>query len=162
MSIRARARPGELLLLRGRVAGDGDAPGPLVQAPVEVDDVVAVSGRALARMDTSRAAVLATDPAALPEPGDAASPPVLCGPDEQLTLVLLRRSWAREALLGDVRLVRTFRGFDAPSLAARRLLPLDLVTRVLRAAPPDEPGVGRGPELAAALDVLDSWTRYAR
>ena len=106
--------------------------------------------------------MLATDPAALPVPGDAASPPVLCGPDEQLTLVLLRRSWAREALLSDVVLARTFRGFDAPSLAARRLLPLDLVTRVLGTAPPDEPGVGRGPELAAALDVLDSWTRYAR
>jgi hypothetical protein len=86
----------------------------------------------------------------------------VCGPDEPLTVVLLKRSWAREPLLADVSLSRAFRGFDVPSLAARTLLPLDLVQRILGAAPPDEPGVGRAAELAAALDILDSWTRHGR
>jgi hypothetical protein len=157
-------RPGELVLLRGRALGDGGEPGALVQAPVEVDDVVAVAGRVLDRMDTTRAAVLSTDPAALPPPDAAtAEPPrLVCGPDEPLTVVLLKRSWAREPLLADVSLSRAFRGFDVPSLAARTLLPLDLVQRILGAAPPDEPGVGRAAELAAALDILDSWTRHGR
>lgn len=158
------ARPGELLLLRGQVVGDGGAAGALVQAPVEVDDVLAVTGRALARMDTSRAAVLSTSAAALPDPAQATADgaPLVCGPDEPLTVVLLRRSWAREALVAEVSLARTFRGFDAPSLAARTLLPLDLVARILRGPAPDEPGVGRAHEFAAALETLDAWTRYGR
>jgi hypothetical protein len=161
-------RPGELVLLRGRAAGDGGAPGGLVQAPIEVDDVLAITGRALARLDTSRAGVLSTDPAALPAAGDAGAPPLVCGPDDTLTLVLLKRSWGGQALLADVSLSRVFRGFDLPSLAARTLLPLDLARRILdpeSSAPdpdvPDEPGVGRAAEFAAALDTLDAWTRHA-
>lgn len=155
-------RPGELVLLRGRVAGDGGADGPLVQAPIEVDEVVAISGRVLETMDTSRTAVLSTNPAALPAAGPGAPPRLICGPDEPLTLVLLKRSWAREAMLKDVALTRTFVGFDAPSLAARRLLPLDLVARILGTSAPTVSGVGRGPEFAAALDILDSWTRHGQ
>lgn len=155
------ARAGELLLLRGRAAGDGDAPGPLVQAPIDVDDVFAVAGDALSRMDTTRAAVLSTSPAALPAQPPASGAALVCGPDEPLAVILLRRSWARDELLSEVSLRRRFTGFDSASLAARTLLPLDLATVILRGqAPPDVPGVVRTGEFAAALDVLDDWTRY--
>ena len=156
------ARPGELVLLRGRAQGDGDLPGPLVQAPADVDDVYMLTGDALPHLDTSRAGVLSTSPQALPAPppGGAA---LSCGPDEPLTVVLLRRSWGRAALLSEVSLRRDFAGFDTASLAARTLLPLDLVTAVLGGAqPPDVPGVQRAPEFSAALDTLDEWTRHGQ
>lgn len=159
------ARPGELLLLRGRTAGEADAPGPLAQAPIDVDDVFAITGDALSRMDTTRAAVLSTSataiPAGPPEPGTQQETGLVCGPEEPLAVVLLRRSWGRDALTSEVSLQRRFVGFDDASLAARTLLPLDLVTTILGgAAPPDVPGVLRTAEFAAALDILDEWTRH--
>jgi hypothetical protein len=163
------ARPGELLLLRGTVKGDGGdgvtaARPVVVQAPIEVDEVYALAGDALSRIDTSRAAVLSTSAYALPAEPPASGAALVCGPDDPLTVILLRRSWAREALVSDVRLLRGFSGFDAASLAARTLLPLDLVGAMLEpgGSVPDVPGVGRAPEFTAALDVLDSWTRHAQ
>ncbi|OKI51406.1 hypothetical protein [Micromonospora sp. CB01531] len=163
------ARPGELLLLRGTVKGDGGdgvtvPPPVVVQAPIEVDDVYALAGDALARIDTSRAAVLSTSPDALPAEPPASGAALVCGPDDPLTVILLRRSWAREPLLSGVRLVRGFAGFDAASLAARTLLPLDLVGAMLEPgrSVPDVPGVGRAQEFTAALDTLDAWTRHAQ
>lgn len=161
-------RPGELLLLRGVVQGDGGdgvtvPPPPTVQAPIEVDDVYAVRGDTLSRIDTSRAAVLSTSPDALPAGPPAGGAALTCGPDDPLTVILLRRSWSRDPLLSGVRLVRGFAGFDGASLAARTLLPLDLVAAMLGPgrAVPDVPGVGRAQEFAAALDTLDAWTRHA-
>lgn len=153
------ARPGEWLLLRGRAAGDGDAPGPLMQAPIDIDDVFAITGDALQRLDTTRAAVLSTSDSALPT--DAAEPGLVCGPNEPLAVVLLRRSWGRDALKSQVSLHRRFAGFDASSLAARTLLPLDLVTAILSGPPPDVPGVLRTAEFTAALNILDEWTRHS-
>lgn len=162
------ARPGELLLIRGVVKGDGGdgttVPPPVtVQAPIEVDDVYALRGDALSRVDTSRAAVLSTSPDALPAEPPASGAALVCGPDDPLTVVLLRRSWSREPLLSGVRLVRGFAGFDGASLAARTLLPLDLVGSMLGAGTPvpDVPWVGRAQEFTAALDTVDAWTRYA-
>jgi hypothetical protein len=161
-------RPGELLLLRGVVKGDGGdgvtAPPPVtVQAPIEVDDVYAMRGDTLSRIDTSRAAVLSTSPDALPAGPPASGAALVCGPDDPLTVILLRRSWSREPLLSGVRLIRGFAGFDSASLAARTLLPLDLVGAMLEPGRtvPDVPGVGRGQEFVAALDTLDAWTRHA-
>lgn len=163
------ARPGELLLLRGRAKGDGGdgvtvPPPVVVQAPIEVDDVYALPGDALSRIDTSRVAVLSTSPDALPADAPAGGAALVCGPDDPLTVILLRRSWAREPLLSGVRLLRGFAGFDAGSLAARTLLPLDLVRAMLgpgEAPLPDVPGIGRAAEFAAALETLDLWTRHA-
>jgi hypothetical protein len=151
-------RPGEMLLLRGRVAGEGTAPGPLVQAPIDVDDVFTITGDAMSRMDTTRVAVLSTSSAALA--GEPAG--LVCGPAEPLAVVLLRRSWSRTALVSDIALNRGFVGFDYASLATRTLLPVDLVQQVSGAVAPYVQGVERESEFAAALEILDEWTRYGR
>ncbi|SDZ14992.1 hypothetical protein SAMN05444365_10632 [Micromonospora pattaloongensis] len=158
------ARPGELLLLRGRAAPDPDTgtPGPMVQGVVEVDSVVRATASLVDRMDTSAAAILASDPAALPGP-DAGSC-LVCGPQEDVAVVVLRRSWLATALVGEVTLRRDFPGFDVPSLATGRLLPLDFLAEVTSrssaelAGPPD---VDRAEEFAAALEVFRGWTRHA-
>ncbi|MGS2617465.1 hypothetical protein ACVCAH_23505 [Micromonospora sp. LZ34] len=157
------ARPGELLLLRGRAAPDPETgpPGPMVQAVVEVDSVVRTTASVVDRMDTSSAAILASDPAALPKP-DAGSC-LVCGPQEDVAVVVLRRSWLATALVGDVTLRRDFAGFDVPSLATGRLLPLDFLAEVTGrsaaelAGPPD---VDRAEEFAAALEIFRGWTRH--
>lgn len=155
------ARPGELLLLRGTAEGEDGAPGPVVQAVVEVDRVVRTTGSMLARIDTATAGVLSADPAALPA-ADAGEPCLVCGPEEDVALVVLRRSWAATALVSGVTLRRDFAGFDLPSLATGTLLPLDLLDQVIDGAVPAGPlGVDRAAEFAAALDAFGAWTRHA-
>ena len=105
--------------------------------------------------------MLSTSAQALPASPPASGAALVCGPDDPLTVVLLRRSWGREPLISGVSLSRRFAGFDDASLAARTLLPLDLVSAMLGGPAPDVPGVGRAQEFTAALDTLDAWTRHA-
>ncbi|WP_298460917.1 hypothetical protein [uncultured Cellulomonas sp.] len=157
-------RPGELVLLRGAVPpgpdGDpGDPGGGTVQTVVEVDRAVWLPGSMLGRVDLSRAAVLAVDPAAL---GDLDGPALLCGPRDDLVLVTVRRTWQATALAGPLTLRRDFAGFDLPSLAVGSPLGDALVLAVTGAAPRGPSGVDRELELAAATGLLDDWTRYTR
>jgi hypothetical protein len=154
------ARTGEVLLLRGWADPEGDLPGATVQAAVEVDRVYRVTGSTLDRMDLSAAARLSTEPMEVDADG---VPCMVCGPEEDVAVVLLRRSWMRRTLVRDVTLRRDFAGFDGPSLATERLLPVDVLTRVL--GQPESvvvgvPGVDREDEFTAARETLKAWLRF--
>ena len=153
-------RAGELLLLRGDVPPDpaGASGGPW-QSAVEVDRAVRLPAAMLGRTDLSRAAVLARDPAVL---GTGPGPTLVCGPQEDLVLLTLRRTWQTAALVGPVTFRRDFAGLDLPSLAVGVPLGDTLVTAATGAPPPGPAGVDRSTELAAASGLLDDWTRYAR
>lgn len=153
-------RPGELLLLRGELLPDPDGTSPGTgQTVVEVDRAVWLPGSMIDRVDTSRAAVLATDPAVL---GDAGGPALLCAPKDDLVLLTLRRTWQVGALTGPVTLRRDFLGFDLASVAIGVPLGDDLVLRVTGGAKTDPAGVDRTLELGAATGLLDEWTRHVR
>lgn len=159
-------RPGELLLLRGTadtqpLAPDGAAGSPpdVVQSVVEVDRAVRLPGRLFERLDLTTTAVLAADPSRL---GDIGEPPLVCGHDEDLVLVTLRRSWQARPLVGPVTLRRDFAGFDVLTLAVGEALGDTLVAEVTGSAPPGPSGVDRRAELDAAVGLLDEWTRYGR
>ena len=153
------ARPGELLLLRGQRPPEADESGApaTIQTVLEVDRAVWLSGSMLDRIDLGHAAVLATDPAALTEPG----PGLLCGPYDDLVLLTARRTWQAGPLSGPVTLRRDFEGFDLASLAVQTPLGRDLVEDVTGFRP-EGPVMDRELELAAATGLLDDWTRYAR
>ncbi|MFB9316990.1 hypothetical protein [Cryptosporangium minutisporangium] len=159
-------RPGELLLVRGTAgSGSGEL---VVQGVVEIERVIRTSAALLDRIDTSAAGVLSTDPAALPGPEggaapDGAGPCLICGPQEDVAVVVLRRSWLTEPVSGPVTLRRDFPGFDLPSLATKRLLPLDLLADVLGsdAASTGPADVDRADEFTAALEIFTGWTQHA-
>ncbi|MFO1026470.1 MAG: hypothetical protein U1E70_14950 [Acetobacteraceae bacterium] len=154
-------RPGETLLLRGRGEPDAEgAAGQMRQSVVEVDSVFRTTGSMLRQMDTSSAALLSAVPA---EGAASACPALVCGPEEDVVVLLLKRSWQRKKLVSDVTLRRDFLGFDLPSLATERLLPEGVLDRLLDAGERiSDGGVERGEEFAAALETLAGWTRYAR
>jgi hypothetical protein len=156
------ARHGELLLLRGRAEAEGDqAEGRMVQAAVEVERVFRVTGSMLDRMDLSTAGRLSTAPLEL---GADSAPVLICGPEEDVIVVLLRRTWMDKTLVAGVSLRRDFAGFDLPSLATQRLLPLDFLAKVLphpQTQLPEVPGVDRAAEFGAALETFKDWMRYA-
>jgi hypothetical protein len=156
------ARPRELLLLRGRAESEVEGVvGPLVQSVVEVEIVYRTTGSMLARMDTSNAALLSTAP--LPVVTGAQTPALVCGPEEDVIVVLLHQSWQTQKLVGEITLRRDFLGFDAPSLAAERLLPVSLLQKIMPPAEViDDGGIDRHDEFTAALKLIADWTRYAR
>lgn len=155
------ARPGEILLLRGWAKPEGDQEGATVQAAMEVERVFRTTGSMLDRMDLGSAARLSTTPLDLDAVG---VPKLVCGPEEDVIVVLLRRSWMRRTLVTDITLRRDFAGFDSPSLATERLLPVEVLTHVL-GRPESEvvgvPGVDREFEFTAALETLKGWLRFA-
>ena len=154
------ARPGELLLLRGPAPPDPDGVSAgVLQTVVEVDRTVWLSGAMLDRIDTTRAALLATDPAVL---ADIGGPTIVCGPTADLALLTVRRTWQVDPVQGPLTFRRDFAGFDLPSLAVGRPLGDELVRDITGVAPPGPAGVDRSVELAAALGLLDDWTRHAR
>ncbi|MCB9947520.1 MAG: hypothetical protein H6842_06810 [Rhodospirillaceae bacterium] len=154
------ARPGEMMLLRGRAEpAEGQAEGPLVQAVVEVEMAFRTTGAMLARVDTSQAGKLSTTPPAQDADGDCL---LVCGPEEDVIMVVLRRSWQRSKLVGDITLRRDFQGFDEASLATGTLLPLDFLGRILPSPPAPDPGIDRHDEFRTAMDVFTSWMQYAR
>lgn len=153
-------RSGELVLLRGDLPPDPEgAGGGPSQTVLEVDRAVRLPAAMLARTDLTRAAVLATDPAVL---GGIGEPTLLCGPQEDLVLMTVRRTWQSAALVGPVTLRRDFAGFDLASLAVGTPLGDTLVTTVTGGPPPGPTGVERVTELAAAVGLLEEWTRSAR
>ena len=118
------------------------------------------TGSMLRRMDTTGAALLSTVPAS---GADSACPALVCGGHEDVILVLLKRTWQRKKLVGNVTLRRDFRGFDAASLATERMLPAAVLNRVLDAGEQiADISAIRDEEFAAALETLTGWTRYAR
>ncbi|MFV0524141.1 MAG: hypothetical protein ACK5RL_06555 [Acidimicrobiales bacterium] len=159
-------RPGELLLLRGTVdatthdaeAEAGEEP-VVAQSVVEVDRALRIPGRMFERFDLTRAAVLAADPARL---GAIGSAPLVCGPDEDLVLLTLRRTWQARPLTGPVTLRRDFAGFDLLTLATGTPMGDDLVEQVTGSPPPNLGSIDRGAELDAATGLLAEWTRYGR
>lgn len=157
------ARPGEVLLLRGHAVAKGEEPAGLVQAAVEVGRVFRTTGSMLERMRLEGAALLSTEPFDVDELAAAGGPCVPCGPEDDVLVVLLDRTWMRRTLVSDITLGRDFAGFDAPSLAAEQLLPLQVVTHVVAPAPvPVGPtGVDRSLEFQAALGTLKGWLRFA-
>jgi hypothetical protein len=159
-------RPGELLLLRGTVdaqpmapEGAAGSPPEVVQSVVEVDRAVRLPGRLFERLDLTTTAVLAADPSRL---GAIGEPPLICGHDDDLVLVTLRRSWQARPLVGPVTLRRDFAGFDVLTLAIGEGLGDTLVAEVTGSALPGPPGVDRRNELDAAVGFLHEWTRYGR
>jgi len=132
---------------------------PPPSPPPQRPGTVRLPAAMLPRTDLTRAAVLATDPTVL---GGIGEPPLLCGPQEDLVLMTLRRTWQSAVLIGPVTLRRDFAGFDLASLAAGTPLGDALVTTVTGSAPPGPAGVDRVTELAAAVGVLEEWTRLAR
>jgi hypothetical protein len=154
------ARPGEILLVRGWAEPEWDQPGATVQAAVEVDRVFRTTGSMLARMKLDAAARLSTAPLDLDEDGVPCLP---CGPEEDVMIMILQRSWMRRTLVSSITLRRDFVGFDSPCLATDRLLPVDVLARVLK-KPASEvegvPGVDRQQEFRAARDILTSWLRF--
>jgi hypothetical protein len=179
-------RPGELLLLRGQVPPDPDGvEAGSAQTVVEVDRAVWLPGSMLDRIDTSRAALLATDAAVLGDVGGAggaggavgaggaggadaggaagaARPTLLCAPKDDLVLLTLRRTWQVGALEGPLTLRRDFAGFDLASLAIGIPLGDRLVEDVTGSPPPGPTDVDRSLELGAATGLIDDWTRHAR
>ena len=153
------ARPGEVLLLRGFAEAQGEEPAGVVQAAVEVDRVFRTTGSMLERMNVEGAGRLSTEPFDVAASG---APCVPCGPEDDVAVVLLSRSWMRRTLVSDITLRRDFIGFDAPSLAAEELLPAQVVAQVLApAAPPIGPaGVDRAGEFQAAVDTMKGWLRF--
>ena len=154
------ARAGELLLLRGLLEPEDEesAPGPLIQGVLDVETVTPILGATFARLDTSAAAVLTTDSSRLGE-----KPKTLaCGPREDLVLLMLRRSWQTDAMVGPLTLRRDFAGFDLFTLATGREQAGSLISRLGLEADTPPPPVDRADELAAALTVLEDWTRYSR
>ncbi|HZI98336.1 MAG TPA: hypothetical protein VFD41_12505 [Actinomycetales bacterium] len=153
-------RPGELVLLRGEEPPDADGnPGDTAQTVVEIDRAVWLPGSMLERVDLTRAAVLAADPNVL---GDLGGPVLLCGPQEDLVLVTVRRTWQALPLEGPLTLRRDFAGFDLPTLAVGTPLGSTLVQNVTGSPPPGPSGVDRELELSAATGFLDDWTRFTR
>lgn len=153
-------RPGELLLLRGEVPPDPDGASPgTSQTVIEVDRAVWLPGSMIDRVDTSRAALLATDPGAL---ADVGGPTLLCAPQDDLVLLTLRRTWQAGALEGPLTFRRDFPGFDLASLAIGVPLGDQLVDDVTGSPPPGPADVDRTLELGAATGLLDEWTRHAR
>lgn len=153
-------RPGELVLLRGEEPPDPDGnPGDTAQSVLEVDRAVWLPGSMLERVDLSRAAVLATDPDVL---GGLGGPALLCGPQEDLVLVTVRRTWQARPLEGPLTLRRDFPGFDLATLAVRTPLGATLVEAVTGSPPLGPSGVDRELELSAAVGLLDDWTRFTR
>ncbi|MFE9692371.1 hypothetical protein [Micromonospora sp. NPDC005806] len=156
------ARPGELLLLRG-TARDPDAPETdpdatrTVQTVIEVDRAVWLPGSALEQLDTSRTALLATDPAVLGRPGQ---PSLLCAPRDDLVLLTVRRTWQTVDLSAPITLRRDFAGFDLASLAVGHPLGDEVLAAI--GAAPGPAGVDRELELGAAAGLLDDWTAQAR
>ena len=126
---------------------------------VEVDRAVRIPGRMFERLDLTHTAVLATDPARL---GAIGQPTLICGHDEDLVLITLRRTWQARPMMGPVTLRRDFVGFDPLTLAVNDLLGDDLVQDVTGSPPADLGGVDRRAELNAAAGFMDDWTRYGR
>ena len=155
------ARPGEIILLRGRAEPkEGQAQGPMVQAAVEVEMAFRTTGAMLARVDTSQSGKLATTPPPQDETGACM---LVCGPEEDIIMIVLRRSWQRSRLVSDITLRRDFSGFDLPNLATGKLLPVDFVEQVLDPdAPISDNGIDRHDEFRAAVDVFSAWMQYAR
>lgn len=154
------ARPGELLLLRGRAEpSEEGATGPLVQAVVEVDAVYHTTGAMLARMDKSQLAQLSITPLSDEETDNCQ---MMCRPQEDIAMLVLRQTWLRDKHLIDrIYLGRDFAGFDNPSLATETLLPSELVG-VITGKTPDDGGYDRSAEYLAAQQQLAAWTRFAR
>ena len=155
------ARGGEILLLRGRGETDADgSTGPMRQSVVEVDSVFRTTGSMLRQMDSTGVALLSTAPAG----GDqSACPALLCGNEDDVIVVILKRTWQRKKLIGEITLRRDFRGFDAASLATERMLPAAVLDRVLDPGEQvSDLGIVRDEEFAAALETMAGWTRYAR
>jgi hypothetical protein len=154
------ARPREMLLLRGRGESEEGEPAPMLQSAVEVEMVYRTTGFMLERMETADAALLSTSP--LP-PDAGGTPRFVCGPEEDVIIMLLSQSWQTKKLVGDITLRRDFLGFDAPNLATERLLPVSFLQDIMGSNTPiNDGGIDRHDEFAAALKLVADWTRYAR
>lgn len=133
------ARPGEMLLLRGRTE-DGD----LWQTAVEVRGVVRVAEKD-AQGDLSVVTL---------------RKPLCCEGPGEILAVLITSTKLPAPLVEDVRLHRHFRGFGAPSLASENILPKvldpDSATEG-EAVSEEDKRVYRGPELETALAILQHW-----
>ena len=151
------ARPGEMILLRGWAEETDQEAAGLVQAPLEVDQVYRTTGSMLARMDLSAAAQLSTAP--LPT-DDAGEPCMLCGPEEDVAVVLLSQTWMRRTLTSQLSLRRDFLGFDLPSLATDRLLPYKVLDAILGTPISEPANLDRQQEFVAARETLNTWLKY--
>lgn len=154
------ARPGEMLLLSGLAKPQEEGQSkPEIQAAVEVESVYRTTGDMLARMHAATLAQLATSP--LNEEEHAACK-LICGPQEDIVMIVLRRTWLRKhTLVENISLRRDFKGVDLPSLAAEALLPEGFINDVVLAGPVGDAGKDREGEFLAAGELLAAWTRYA-
>lgn len=153
------ARPGEYLLMQGRTEYEG-APGPLSQAAIEVQASYRTTVKAFNRMDTSSAALLSTSPF---DTNDVDACLANCEPEENLIVLTLARTWQRNPYVADISIRRDFHGFDAPSLACGKLLPISVVDAITTV--PTTTGfedVDRSAEFAAANNILENWLRFTR
>jgi hypothetical protein len=128
------ARPGEVMLLRGR-----DADGAWWQTALEVEKSELVPA-SQARADE--------------ETGATAVPACFCG-DDPIMVVYLRSMVIPSALEGAV-LHRDFAGFGARSLMTGVMLPVDLDGQTASASENGQT-VRRDPELRAAVKLFDDW-----
>jgi hypothetical protein len=153
------ARPHEILLLRGRgESEEEDEQGPLLQSVVEVDSVYTTTVAMMGQMATSDTALLSTSP--IPPEETCTS---LCGPEESVLVVILRQTWQRYKLVGEITLRRDFKGFEPCMLATERLLPVSFMRKMLPSGTAvDDDDVDRQSEFDAALKCVADWTRYAR
>jgi hypothetical protein len=153
------ARPYEMLLLRGRGEGEEEgSTGPMCQCAVEVDSVYAATGSVVDQMETASAALLS---ASATPPADTCPTP--CGPEEEVIVVIMRQTWQKDKLIGEITLRRDFEGFEACSLATERLLPVSFLRNILPSGTvADDGGMDRRGEFDAALKYIADWTRYAR
>ena len=126
------ARPGEMLLLRGKEKG-----GDVWQGAVEVMTI------------TRTTPDKAHEEVPTPPPGQ----PIGCQEPGEVVVIQVKSTSFPMPLLSDIRLHRDFQGFGAPSLAVGTLLPKEV--------DPDSQGgdksLYRGPELRAAREVLQQW-----
>lgn len=146
-------RAGETLLLRGTTQPEGGGSATVVQGVVEIDTVIRTTSSMLDAMDLSAAGKLSTVAS-----GDDDAPPFPCGPEHDVAVVTLRRNTVDVSLTGPVTLRRDFAGFDAISLATRRMLPAEL----FGAASSGPSGVDRSREFSYATEVFTDWLRFAQ